>query len=158
MLSDTTMAGRCRPCEIQRGIDTAPVSERIYWDGTWRIAHALDSALPGWLVLIPARHVLSLCELDAVETASLGPLLAAASRALVTVTGCAKTYLASFAEKDGFAHLHVHLIPRAPDLDAAMRGPGIFAYLGGPAGARVPAPDRERLALALRDLIQPKSQ
>ncbi|HEX4215694.1 MAG TPA: HIT family protein [Candidatus Dormibacteraeota bacterium] len=155
MPTDASRPERCRTCGILGAIDTAPVSERIYWDGTWRITHALDSALPGWLVVIPARHVLSLGDLNGAEAASLGPLLTAASRALVSVTGSAKTYLASFAEKEGFTHLHIHLIPRHANLEPGRRGPGIFGYLDRPAAEQVPAAERERLALALRDAMQP---
>lgn len=78
----------------------------------------MDGALPGWMVVIPARHILSLADLTTTEAAGLGPLLTAASQALASVTGCPKTYLASFAENEGFRRLHIHLIPRAADVNA----------------------------------------
>lgn len=33
-----------------------------------------------------------------------------------------------FAEADGFAHLHVHLVPRMPDQPDDRRGPDVFGY------------------------------
>jgi diadenosine tetraphosphate (Ap4A) HIT family hydrolase len=41
----------------------------------------------------------------------------------------AKIYLSLYAEAEGFAHLHVHLIPRAVQTPIERRGPGIFEYL-----------------------------
>jgi hypothetical protein len=52
----------------------------------------------------PARHVVGLAELSRDETAILGPLLSAVSRALTAVTACQKVYLALFAEAEGFQH------------------------------------------------------
>src|SRR6266481_8980106 len=106
----------CLACRNTATVEAQPVRERIWWDGRWRVAHAFRCALPGWVVVVPARHVLSLSELSPDEAAMLGPLLAAVSRALIEVTGCVKVYLALFAEADGFEHLHIHVVPRHPHL------------------------------------------
>ncbi|MGI8666079.1 MAG: HIT family protein, partial [Jatrophihabitans sp.] len=34
-----------------------------------------------------------------------------------------------FSEAEGFSHLHVHLVPRLPDLPESARGPRVFSYL-----------------------------
>ncbi len=34
-----------------------------------------------------------------------------------------------FAEAEGFAHLHFHIVPRQPDLPADRRGPAILGHL-----------------------------
>jgi diadenosine tetraphosphate (Ap4A) HIT family hydrolase len=79
--------------------------------------------------------VVALDELTAEEAADLGPLLRAVTAALREVLGCSKTYVALFAEADGFAHVHFHVVPRSPDLDQSLRGPRVFSLLGGdPAG------------------------
>ncbi len=48
------------------------------------------------------------------------------------MTGCQKTYVAMFAEKDGFGHVHFHLIPRLADLSSELRGPAVFDLLQTP--------------------------
>lgn len=87
-----------------------PARERIYIGPGWRVAHAFGTALPGWMVLLPRRHVTALDELTAAEAEELGPLLRAVTWALREVTGCDKTYVALFAEAEGFAHVHFHVI------------------------------------------------
>jgi diadenosine tetraphosphate (Ap4A) HIT family hydrolase len=86
------------------------------------VAHAFDVAIPGWLVLLTRRHVTALDELTADEAAGLGPLLRALTAALREVTGCQKTYVALFAEAEGFAHVHFHVVPREPGLPAESAG------------------------------------
>jgi diadenosine tetraphosphate (Ap4A) HIT family hydrolase len=87
---------------------------RAHLVARWRVAHAITCALPGWLVVVPARHVLSLAELSSDEAAALGPLLAAVSRAVVEVTRCVKVDLGLFAEQEGFEHLHIHVCHASP--------------------------------------------
>lgn len=144
----------CYSCRSTATIDTQPVRERIWWDGRWRIAHALSSALPGWLVVVPCRHILSLSELEPDEAALLGPLLRAASRALVDVTGCQKAYMALFAEAEGFNHLHIHLVPRHASLPAEFRGPRVFGYLGRPEEEWVPAEEMDRISAELAGRVR----
>ena len=62
--------------------------------------------------MLPRRHILALDELSHAEAAALGPLLRAVTAALREVTGCAKTYVALFAEAEGFGHVHFHVVPR----------------------------------------------
>lgn len=121
----------CFTCSFN-GLPDRPVREEILLTEFWRLAHAFGTPLAGWLVLVPRRHVTSIGELTAAESAELGPLLASASRAVETVTGCPKTYVAMFAEKDGFAHVHFHLVPRAADLPQQQRGPAVFELLRTP--------------------------
>ena len=130
----------CRVCAVE-GAPGLPLRERVHVDEHWRLATAFDSALPGWLVLLPRRHVEGLHELTAEESAELGHLLRAASAALVEVTGCLKTYVALFAEAEGFSHLHVHVVPRPADLPPGRRGPRVFGYLGAGTDA---VPDAQR--------------
>lgn len=127
-----------------------PPRECIAADEHWRVAHAIGTALEGWLVLLPRRHVTSLAELTDAEAAGVGLWQVRVSRALHAVTGCTKTYLAQFAEAEGFAHVHIHLVPRPVDLPEQLRGPRVFDYLGRPEAERVPAERRDELALAIR--------
>jgi diadenosine tetraphosphate (Ap4A) HIT family hydrolase len=115
-----------------------PARERIYLGPRWRVAHAFGTSLPGWLVLVPRRHTVALDDLTADEAADLGPLLKAVSSALRDVVRCRKTYVALFAEAEGFQHIHFHIIPRQPGLEADLRGPRVFGLLGGDPASYVP--------------------
>jgi diadenosine tetraphosphate (Ap4A) HIT family hydrolase len=135
----------CYACD-HAGPD-APFLERIVRGGAWRVAHDIDSSLPGWLILVPERHVQALHELTPAEAVDLGTLLRKASIALRTVTDCVKTYVMLFAEDDGFAHLHVHLVPRMPDQPDDRRGTRIFGYVTE--GEPLSAEAREQFGRAL---------
>lgn len=143
-----TAAPDCYTCAIESAAD-APASEHIAQDDHWRVAHAVGSALPGWLVLVPRRHVTSIAELTDAEAASLGTWQVRLSRALAVVVGCEKTYVAQFAEAEGFAHVHFHVIPRQPDLPPELRGPRIFGLLGLGERPSVSPDEMNRLAAEL---------
>jgi diadenosine tetraphosphate (Ap4A) HIT family hydrolase len=140
----------CFSCRNNRQIAALPPREVVTADDHWRIAHVEDTALPGWLVVVPRRHVTSIADLTDAEAAGLGTWQVRLSRALQAVTGCLKTYVVQFAEKEGFAHVHFHVVPRMPDLLDDRRGPAIFGYLGVPEGQRVSEDQRDELAAALR--------
>jgi diadenosine tetraphosphate (Ap4A) HIT family hydrolase len=125
-----TAEAECYSCASNGAIDRLPARERIAADDWWRVAHAFNSALPGWLILVPRRHVTSIAELTDAEAASLGSWQVRLSRALSAVLGCSKTYVAQFAEAEGFAHVHFHIVPRPPDLVAELRGPHTLPSLG----------------------------
>jgi len=144
----------CFTCRRNAEIATLPPRECVAADDAWRVAHAFDSALPGWLVLVPRRHVESIAALTDAEAAGLGLWQVRLSRALGAVTGCAKTYVVQFAEKEGFAHVHFHILPRMPELPADRRGGAVFAYLGVPEEQRVTEPRRDELAALLRAELQ----
>jgi diadenosine tetraphosphate (Ap4A) HIT family hydrolase len=97
------------------------------------VAHAFDSGLPGWLVLMPRRHVTSIAALTDAEASSLGTWQVRLSRALQQALGCQKTYIGQFAEAEGFTHVHFHVIPRPAELASDSRGPRIFFQALGPA-------------------------
>ncbi|MFF1632178.1 HIT family protein [Streptomyces sp. NPDC058272] len=139
----------CHICGQEARLDALPPSERIVVDEHWRVAHAFDTALPGWLVLLPRRHVTAVHELTDAEAATLGTWQVRLSRALHEVTGCVKTYVAQFAEREGFSHVHFHVMPRRADLSQELRGPGMFALLGRPAPERVPAGLMDDIARSL---------
>ncbi len=134
---------------MNRDLAQLPAAERVAADEHWRVAHCFDTALPGWLVLVPRRHVTSIAELTDAEAATLGTWQVRLSRALRAVTGCPKTYVVQFAEKEGFAHVHFHVIPRPADLPADRIGPRIFGHLGVPEDQRVGDQRRDELAAAL---------
>ena len=142
----------CYVCAGNGATDNPP-REEILRTSHWRVAHAFNSTLPGWLVLLPLRHVDSFAELSATAMAELGRLTGAASRALHTEVGCTKTYAMQFSEAAGFHHLHVHLVPRMPDLPQEHRGPAIFHYLSRPESEWLPASVTDELAERLAPVV-----
>ncbi|MEX0874390.1 MAG: HIT family protein [Actinomycetota bacterium] len=116
----------------------------------WRLAHSFNSALPGWLVAVPIRHVTALEDLTPEEAAPLGELIYKASLALRKVTGCLKVYVMFFAESEGFQHVHFHLVPRMENFTDEQRGPNVFTFLKHPESDWVPLEERDRLAAAIR--------
>ena len=143
----------CYTCRNNGQFDQLPPRERIAADRCWRVAHAFDSSLPGWLVLVPRRHVTSIAELTDEEAFALGSWQGRLSRALHEVTGCVKTYVMQFAEKNGFDHVHFHIVPRMPDLPVDRRGPGIFQYLDPSDGQSLSEAQRDELARALQTAL-----
>lgn len=146
---DDGLAPGCYSCEQQRA-STRPPREEIVHTDHWRVAHAFNSTLPGWLVVVPTRHVLSFPDLTPAAADELGSLVRRMSLALAQVTGCVKTYLMQFSEAEGYSHLHLHLVPRLPDHPESARGPRAFSYLADDETRWLPEEDRDDLALALR--------
>lgn len=147
-------ADECYACrQNDQPLMALPSRERIFDNGLWRVAHAFSSALPGWMVVLLRRHVLSLSELTASEAANLGPLLAGLCKALEDGLGARKAYAVLFAEAEGFAHLHVHVIPRSDDLPAEHRGPSVFHYLDGPQDQWVSSTTMDQIADRLRPIL-----
>ncbi len=144
------MNASCYACGMTALSDAAPPRERVVVEGGWRVALAFNSTLPGWLVLVPMRHVTALDELTALESEEFGLLVRKASIALRAVTGCEKTYVMVFAEAEGFAHLHAHVVPRMADFTPDVIGPRVFAHLVDDESAWTSEADRDALALRLR--------
>ncbi|WP_405780094.1 HIT family protein [Streptomyces sp. NBC_00859] len=119
------------------------------------MVHAFDTALPGRLVLLPRRHVTAVHELTDAEATTLGTWQVRLSRALHDVTGCVKTYVARFAEAEGFAHVHFHVMPRMASLSPELRGPGVFELLRRPAQQRVAADLVDGIARSLHTRLKP---
>lgn len=143
----------CYSCRHEAALADAPEAEKVYLGAHWRVVHAMRCALPGWLIVLPRRHTESIAEHTAAEAAELGRLLVAVSAAQQEYLGCAKTYVAQFAEAAGFAHTHFHVVPRPAGLDPGLVGPGVFDYLTRPEREHVPLAERNRISLALRPLI-----
>jgi diadenosine tetraphosphate (Ap4A) HIT family hydrolase len=114
----------------------------------WVVDHAYPTRLPGWLVLVLKRHAEALHDLSAEEMAEMGDLIRRSCLVLREVTGCQKEYVSLYAEAPHFAHLHVHIVPRAADLPADLRGPRVFGLLS--AEGAVPPEEVRALSEELR--------
>jgi diadenosine tetraphosphate (Ap4A) HIT family hydrolase len=144
-----TIPADCYTCARDAVADQAPSWEHIASDSLWRVAHAFNSALPGWLVLVPRRHVTAIAGLTDSEASLLGTWHVRLSRALEQVLGCQKTYVAQFAEAEGSSHVHFHIVPRPPDLPRELRGPRIFQLLGAADRPHIGEDQMTQIAAAL---------
>lgn len=106
-------------------VPDAPIRERAHVTDRWRVT-SHRSALPGWMLLIPRRHIESLAELTKQEAAELGDLLRQASLVHKSEFGAQKTYVMQFAE--GVKHVHFSLAPRGTDLAPERHGAKIAAF------------------------------
>lgn len=118
----------CLTCKHNRG-EGQSVGGLLYGDALWQLEHITPLALPGWLVLKPLRHVENAADLTASEAAQFGILVQRTAAALRAATPLVKVYVVCFAERETFAHIHFHLIPRRTDDPPELRGPGVFERL-----------------------------
>lgn len=139
----------CFSCDVLAREDPAP-RESIVRTEHWAAAVAFNSTLPGWLVVYPTDHVTAFIDLSPAAADELGGLLRRLSLALTAVTGCVKTYQMQFSEAEGFAHLHVHLVPRLPDQPESARGPRVFTYLAEDDVDWLAEAERDAIARSLR--------
>ncbi len=145
----------CKTCQLlaRRDAGLAPVWDSIHRTRHWDVVHSFNTALPGWLVLVCRRHVEAVHDLTGEEAAELGVLLQRVSLALREATGCLKTYVVQFAEAEGHAHVHFHVVPRMADQPAERRGPQVFGYLGVPEEQRVGEDVMNEIAAKVRRVL-----
>jgi diadenosine tetraphosphate (Ap4A) HIT family hydrolase len=106
----------CLACDVVAG-RILPPGGIIHDDGTWVLTHSIGPVvLRGWLILEPRRHVEHLAELSEDEAATLGPLIARASTALMRALEPERVYACSFGEL--VRHVHWYLIPRYQGMPA----------------------------------------
>jgi diadenosine tetraphosphate (Ap4A) HIT family hydrolase len=76
----------------------------------WVLNHRVDSALPGYLMLGARMPTNELSRMRPQALAELGPLLAAAQKALTEILQPRHFYIGRYGHMAGYA-LHFHLIP-----------------------------------------------
>ena len=145
----------CRTCELlaRRDRGEAPPWDAIVRTGFWDVVHCDRGAVVGWTILVIRRHVSAVADLTAAEAAAIGPLVHRVSGALTQVLGCESTYVVNFAEHPLHRHVHIHVIPRGPDLGPEFRGPGIFQLLNVDESRNVPEQQKNEFATQLRELL-----
>ncbi len=82
------------------------------------------SAVVGWILILPNRHIEDLSDFTDEERADLFHLQFKVSDALKIFSSAERIYWAVFAEK--VRHIHFHLIPRLADTPDEFRGPKVF--------------------------------
>ena len=146
----------CKTCELiaRRNAGDAPLWDSIYRTLYWDVAHSYDTALPGWLVLVARRHITAVDELTDTEAIELGQLIHRTSVALKEVTGCVKTYVIQFTEREDHPHVHFHIIPRMADQPKNRHTTQIFGYLGVPEEERVDQETMNAIAVKVQKRLQ----
>lgn len=134
-----------------------PLYERIFETEHWRVAHAFNTSIPGWRVVVSMRHVESFAELTEAEALSFGPFLHRVSNALQEATGAVKTYTVLFAEHPELSHVHFHVIPRMDELPDDKKSRNIFGYSGVPEARIIPLTTRNTVAARLQTLLQERN-
>jgi diadenosine tetraphosphate (Ap4A) HIT family hydrolase len=119
----------CRVCKSISGESPISPGSAICEGQYWRLEHAYPSQLKGWLVIVLKRHAQALHELSAVELQELAIIQASATRVLFKELDCEKEYAACFGDKEGFNHVHFHIIPKARNLPEGLRGTKVFAAI-----------------------------
>jgi diadenosine tetraphosphate (Ap4A) HIT family hydrolase len=109
-------------------------------------------------VLVARRHIVAVDEMTNEEASELGFLLQQVSAALREVVGCSKTYIIQFAEAEGHAHVHFHVIPRMADQPEERRSVGVFGYLGVPEAERLDDATMDEIALKIRNFLTRQTQ
>lgn len=150
------MLATCLSCQLmeRRLAGNAPPWDDIYRGEYWCVVHSYNSALLGWLVLIPYRHIEAIDELSEVEAIELGKLLQRTSLALKQTTGCLKTYVMQFAEHKEHPHVHFHVVARMSDQPEERKGAKIFGYATPTPEEQVRETQMNELAFRIRALLQ----
>lgn len=144
----------CYACGWNSRLDEAPPRESVITEHGWRVALAIGCSLPGWVVVVPTRHLESMDELTDGEASALGPLLRRLTGALRQIVDCERTYVALFAEQEGFAHLHMHVVPRMAWFGSEQTGPrSLEAFLGKPVDEATSDVERDAIAIRLREAL-----
>ena len=87
-----------------------PRSLIVFESEHWTLNHRVDCALPGYLMLAARAPASDLSSLPQKALDELGPLLAAAQRALTAVLKPDHLYVGRFGHTSGYA-IHFHLLP-----------------------------------------------
>jgi diadenosine tetraphosphate (Ap4A) HIT family hydrolase len=119
----------CYTCRSLSGEHRISPGRTIYEGRYWLIEHAYPTRLKGWLVIVLKRHVVALHEMTREEFSELGELQALTVKLLHESLDSAKEYAVCFAEKEGFEHIHFHIIARTRDLPDDLKGTKIFAMI-----------------------------
>jgi diadenosine tetraphosphate (Ap4A) HIT family hydrolase len=128
-VSQEALMEDCWTCRSNSGEKRISPGPTIYAGQYWFLEHAYPTQLKGWLVIVLKRHAAALHELSLEEFAELAAIQARATRLLHDVLDCEKEYVACYAEKEGFQHVHFHVVPKLRGWPDHLKGPRSFALL-----------------------------
>jgi diadenosine tetraphosphate (Ap4A) HIT family hydrolase len=119
----------CLTCLSLSGEQRISPAPFIFEGKFWMVDHAYPTTQSGWLVILPKRHIEALHELTRGEFQELAEIEYKLVQVMHSDSSVQKEYMMCFAEGEGFHHVHIHVVPRAFDLPAKLRGPRIFTLL-----------------------------
>ncbi len=140
----------CTACQLNNERFSKSIAENIFENDYWRVMHAFNTSLLGWLVIGALRHIETLADMKPEEALSLGELIRKTSKAIQTITGAEKAYSIMFSDKPDFSHVHFHIVPRHKDLPLEQRGSNIFQFLNVTDNLIVPLEQRNQFAAQIR--------
>ena len=109
----------CRVAEADAYFDRI----RVWEDQHWRLSVLRRGPVAGFAHLEPHRHIPYITDLDGIEAATLGPVLAETTAALRAATSAEKVYVYVFGDR--VPHLHFNLAPHQSG-DALIGGAGLL--------------------------------
>ncbi len=130
---------KCLTCLNLSGERRISPGPYIYQGTHWVVDHAYPTTHLGWLVILPKRHIEALHELTREEFQELAEIEYRLVQVMHTDRAVLKEYMMCFAEGQGFAHVHIHVVPRPVDLPVEIKGPRVFALLAVDAEHAIPA-------------------
>ena len=116
----------CRSCQSLQGLAKLTNAPRVYESERWVVEHVSPTNVLGWFVIVLNRHAEAIHELEAAELDELNRIWPTLCRILGEMEGVAKEYVAQFAEKENFHHVHFHVIAARADWPKDWKGPGVF--------------------------------
>ncbi len=126
----------CLSLSGERRISPGP---DIYEGTHWVVEHAYPTAHLGWLVIVPKRHIEALHELSVEEFQELAEIEYKVVQVMHMDRTIEKEYLMCFAEREGFHHVHIHLVSRPANLRAELKGPRVLGLLAVDEEHAIPA-------------------
>lgn len=147
----------CLACDLVSGRAPLP-GGRLYATSRWVVEHCVGPLGLGSLIVKPARHVISVGDLDDEESAEFGPLLRRTAQVARTLVDADQVYVCLWSHT-GAMPGHIHYVVQPVTRDQIAQNGGLY----GPAlqmemfrQNRTPTPDEiEYLADRARALFAP---
>lgn len=127
----------CKFCANIFGEERAnsPWDRPLLLTDNFALVPSLGSLVPGWLMAIPRRHILSMASLTHEEANELGEIIRLACGTLKDTFGVAPTIFEHGASQNnqlvgcGIDHAHLHIVPLDFDLAEIATQHGIWSVL-----------------------------
>lgn len=119
----------CRSCDANSGLKKISPGRSLLKGSHWNVEHAFPTSLLGWTVIVLNRHCEELHNLTRSEWAELAEIQYLVTKTMNQYSLVEKEYVACFAEKEGFKHIHFHVIPKSSTLRPESSGVNVFAHL-----------------------------
>jgi diadenosine tetraphosphate (Ap4A) HIT family hydrolase len=115
----------CLSCDVIAGRRETPGGV-IFENHHWHLSHQVSPPqLAGFLILQPKRHIEHVGDLSTEESATMGPLMSAASQALNRHLEARKVYVTSFGSL--VTHVHFYLVPLTHAIPESLSGANLLS-------------------------------